>query len=252
MRSTAEALPVLFGSETIARKVSYAPLGVRLPAGAVDQDDDDTVHLLFTNSWHQSSEGFFLRGGLDVLEAFWVLQARYPQVRLTMRSSLPRLEPRHERIIEKGWVRVFDRYLTPRHMDSLHREAHIYLLPAARIHIVSVLQAMSYGQAVVVSDGWGMGEYVEHGRNGLVVPGRHGKVSWMDAAAGVLREDYKPMYDPDPDVVEGLVAAVSQLIEERDTRKRLAAAARTDVETKFTVGRWNQALKAAFDKARAG
>jgi glycosyltransferase involved in cell wall biosynthesis len=252
MRSTAEMLPVLFQSEKIARKVTYSPLGVRLPARYQEHDDEGgPVNLLFTNSWHQNPQGFFLRGGLDVLEAFDVLRRRYPQVRLTIRAVLPWLEERHIRIIESGWVRVMPWFVPAGRMDELQRESHIYLLPAARIHIVSVLQAMSYGQAVVVSDGWGMDEYVEHGRNGLVVPGRHGKVSWADPEAGMLRENYGPMYAPDRRVVEGLVESVSLLIEQRGLRKRLGNAARRDVETKYTLDQWNAALKAAFDKARA-
>ena len=57
---------------------------------------------------------------------------------------------------------------------------------------------MSYGMAVVGSDGWGMEEYLHHERNGLVVKGRYGKVSWADETAGLLREDYEPMVHARP------------------------------------------------------
>jgi glycosyltransferase involved in cell wall biosynthesis len=249
MRSTAESLPRLFRSEEIARKISYAPLGVRLPK-RFQTHNDDTVNLLFTNSWHQHPHSFFLRGGLDVLEAFRILHARYPQVRLTLRSTIPRLEERYMRIIQDGWVRIIDTFLPAKRMDELQRDSHIFLLPAARIHIVSVLQAMSYGQAVVVSDGWGMDEYVTNGETGLVVKGRAGHVSWMDRDAGILREDYRPMYVPDRTVIDGLVESVSLLIEDRSLRKRLGRAARREVETTFNLATWNAALTTAFDRAR--
>jgi glycosyltransferase involved in cell wall biosynthesis len=252
MRSTAELLPLLFRSEVIARKVTYAPLGVALPKEFQPRDEDGPVNLLFTNSWHQRPDNFFLRGGLDVLEAFDVLRRRFPQLRLTIRASLPKLEERYQRILLDGWVRVIDRFLPTELMTELQRESHIFLLPAARVHIVSVLQAMSYGQAVVASDGWGMQEYIEHGRNGLIVPGRAGKVTWADRDAGVLREDYRPMYAADPKVIEGLIESVSLLIEQRAVRQRIGSAARTDAETRFTLDRWNAALKLAFDKARHG
>lgn len=250
MRSTAESLPVLFRSEAIARKVTYAPLGVRLPERFQSHDSDDNVNLLFTNSWHQDPNSFYLRGGLDVLEAFWVLHARYPQVRLTLRSALPDLDEHYLRIIQDGWVRVIDKFAPPERMDELNRESHVFLLPAARIHVVSVLQAMAYGQGVVVSDGWGMSEYVTHGETGVVIPGRAGKVSWIEQGTGVLREDYRPMYAADPEVVERLVAAVSELIEDRALRKRLGGNAREAVATRFTPERWNATLATAFDRAR--
>lgn len=252
MRSTAELLPALFRSETIARKVTCAPLGVRVPERhqAHDEPDDAPINLLFTNSWHQLRDGFFYRGGLDVLEAFDVLRRRYPRLRLTVRSALPKLDERHYRILESGWVRVIDRFVPAAEMARLQAESHIYLLPAARIHIVSVLQAMSYGQAVVVSDGWGMSEYVDHGRTGLIVPGRAGTVSWADPGAGMLREDYRPMFAPDRTVVDGLIESVSLLVEQRAVRQRLGRAARADVATRFTPDWWNAALKSAFDTAR--
>jgi glycosyltransferase involved in cell wall biosynthesis len=252
VRSTARALPVLFGSDLIARKVSYCPRGVSLPDHRQSQEaDGDDLELLFAGPWDQDPDGFFLRGGLDVLEAFALLHARYPRLRLTLRSRLPpRLSQHHHRLIERCWVRVIQRPLSDEEMGQLLRQAHVYLLPAARLHATSVLRAMSYGVVPVVSDGWGMREYVTHGRNGLVVPGRYGTASWMDEQAGMLREDYRPMYQSDPRVVEGLVEAVSRLVEEPQLRRTLGHNARSDVATVYSLEAWNQGLKAAFDRAR--
>ena len=70
---------------------------------------------------------------------------------------------------------------------------------------------ISYGQAVVVSDGWGMDEYVDHDRTGLIVTGRAGKTSWMDRKVGLLRENYAPMYVADPVVVDGSPTSIRPL-----------------------------------------
>jgi glycosyltransferase involved in cell wall biosynthesis len=250
MKSTAKMVATLFGSETIRRKIVYAPLGVQLPGRWQRHEETEEIHLLFINSWCQVPSNFFVRGGLDVLEAFAILHERYPQLRLTLRTSLPGLDRHYHRILEAGWVRVINRFLAPEEMESLLAESHIFLLPAARVHIVSLLQAMSYGLAVVASDGWGFEEYVAHERNGLVVKGRYGKVSWADEQAGVLREDYEPMMTPDPDVVQGIVEAVSRLVEDRALRQRLGRTARRDVETTYNLERWNRGLKEAFDRAR--
>jgi glycosyltransferase involved in cell wall biosynthesis len=251
MKSTAELVATLFDSEIIRRKVLYTPLGVRLPARWQRHDPqpaDEPIHLLFINSWCQVPENFFVRGGLDILEAFAILHERYPQLRLTMRTALPALSDHHQRIIETGWVRVINRFLSAEEMAALHADSHVFLLPAARVHIVSLLQAMSYGLAVVGSDGWGMEEYLEHERNGLVVRGRYGKVSWADREAGLLRENYEPMYTADPGVVAGIVEAVSRLVEDRELRRRLGRTARTDVEAHYNLDQWNRGLKTAFDR----
>lgn len=253
MRSTAELVPALFQSEIIRKKVIYAPLGVRLPdrwQRHEPRHGDEPINLLFINSWCQVPENFYVRGGLDVLEAFAILRTRYPQLRLTMRTNLPALDDHYLRIIEGGWVRVMNRFLSDEEMAELHAGSDIFLLPAARVHIVSLLQAMSYGLAVVGSDGWGMEEYLDDGRNGLVVRGRHGTASWADPEAGMLRENYEVMYTPDPEIVTGIVEAVSRLVEDHDLRRRLGRTARADVRDRYNLDAWNRGLKAALDRAR--
>jgi glycosyltransferase involved in cell wall biosynthesis len=252
IRSTATLVRTLFQSQTIREKVYYTPLGVRLPEcwqRHPESQDGGPINLLFTNSWCQEPGNFCLRGGLDVLEAFAILHERYPQLRLTVRANLPRLPVRYQRIMEAGWVRVISRFLSARELDALLADSHVFLLPAARVHIVSLLQAMSYGLAVVTSDGWGIEEYIDHERNGLVVKGRYGKVSWADEEAGMLRENYEHMYRPDQRVVGALVRAVSRLVEEPALRRRLGRTARRDVETTYNLERWNAGLKEIFDRA---
>jgi glycosyltransferase involved in cell wall biosynthesis len=249
IRSTAEALPRMFGSDSIRRKVHYLPLGMDLPAAGQRPRDDEPLELLFTCSWHQNPESFYLRGGLEVLDAFDILQERYPQLRLTLRTGLPALKRRYRRIIERRWVRVIDRYLQPWEMDDLMRRAHLFLLPAARIHIVSLLKAMAYGQAAVVSDGWGFSEYVNHEHNGMIVPGRYGVTSWEDPETGMLREDYEPMHVSSPIVVQGLVEAISTLVEDTALRRALGQQARQDIAQRYNLQSWNEGLIRVLDQA---
>ncbi|QJW98254.1 glycosyltransferase family 4 protein [Frigoriglobus tundricola] len=252
MRSTAELIPALFESEAISKKVIYAPLGVRLPDRWQRHEpraDDEPIDLLFINSWCQVPENFYVRGGLDVLEAFAVLRERYPHVRLTMRTALPTLSEYYHRVLEGGRIRVVNRYLSDAEMADLHATSHVFLLPAARVHIVSLLQAMSYGLPVVGSDGWGMEEYLDHEQNGLVVRGRHGTASWADPEAGMLRENYEVMCTPDPEVVAGIVEAVSRLVEDPALRRRLGRTARATVRDRYNLEGWNRGLQAALDRA---
>jgi glycosyltransferase involved in cell wall biosynthesis len=251
IRSTAASLPVLFSSAKIAQKTFHVPLGVKLPSRWQTHEADGPLNLLFTCSWHQDPDSFFLRGGLEVLEAFSLIHDRFPQVRLTLRCDLPRLDDCYVRMIEQGWVRVIRRYLAEEEMEDLMRQTHVFLLPSARVHIVSVLRAMSYGQVVVTSDGWGFDEYVRHNQNGLIVRGRYGKVSWLDEEAGLVREDYRLMKKADPFVVQGLVREISRIVEDPSLRRRLGGEARADVEADYNLDRWNSGLKAVFDRALA-
>jgi glycosyltransferase involved in cell wall biosynthesis len=190
---------------------------------------------------------------LDVLEAFAKLRTAYPELRLTLRTKLPHdLSPRYHAIIRECGVTVLDEFLPQQKLDELIGSSHVYLLPSARIHIMSVLQSMSYGLVPIVSDGWGMTEYVDDGKTGLVVPGRYGKVSWDDEQNGMLREDYSHMRRCDLQVTQRLVNAISQVADDAALRRELGQSARHAVQTRFNLARWNVGLKRVLDRAWEG
>jgi glycosyltransferase involved in cell wall biosynthesis len=249
VRSTAQSIPVLFGNPKLAEKVSHIPMGIQVPPSRKSRTDADTVTLLFTNSWHQGATGFYLRGGLDVLEAYSMLYSKYKNLRLIVRSKLPDdLDGRYHQIIERCNVTVMDRFLRADEIRSLFESADIYLLPSARLHVVSILQAMAHGLAVVASDGWGISEYIDHERNGLIVAGRYGETSWM-TPGGMLMEDYRPLLKATPKVAGTLRDMLALLIDEPDRRQQLGETARRDIETRFSLESWNLGLARVFDRA---
>ena len=251
VRSTAHSIPLLFGNPNLAEKVSYIPMGIASPPYYKSRTESDGVTILFTNSWHQGATGFYLRGGLDVLEAYSMLHSENKALRLIVRSKLPDdLDARYRQIIERCNVTVIDRFLPADEIRSLFDSADIYVLPSARLHVVSILQAMAHGLAVVASDGWGISEYIEHGRNGLIVAGRYGETSWM-TQDGMLMEDYRPLLAATPHVAGALKDALAMLIKEPDIRRQFGKTARRDTETKFSLDAWNVGLATAFDRALA-
>lgn len=256
VRSTAETLGRLFDSDIIARKTVYAAIGLDAPPLAPrPARDPDEVVFLFTNSWQQGGANFLLRGGLEILEAFDAVSKLHPKARLLLRTELPVLAPWHREIIERNpRIELFDQAMSNEEMDALMRRADAFLLPSARLHVVSVVKAMAYGLPVIASDGWGLEEYVAHGHSGLVVKGRWGVCSWMDEETGMLREDYRPFMGAvhgDPQVTEGLAEAMHQLVEDGDLRRHLSAGAREEAVSRFSTERLNRDLKAIFDAAYA-
>lgn len=249
-RSTAEAIPRLFGSDTIAGKTVHVPIGVPLPIRWQRHEESETINLLFTGSPQGDAHDFYLRGGLDLLEAFSTASSRYPQLRLTLRAHLPQdLPARYREIVSDARVKLLDAPLPAGERDDLWRSSHVYLVRSARGHARSLLRAMSYGLVAVVSDGWGTTEYVEHDHNGLVIQGHDGQVTWSDERLGLPREDDRPMYRSDPNTVGQMVAALAALAESRTLRRRLGSVARRQVQARFSLTQRNLALKDVFDRA---
>lgn len=250
IKSTAENLPKLFKNKKISKKITYVPLGMKLPETFhILQRDKKEISLLFNNSWHQDPRSFYLRGGLDMLSAFGKLRKKYKNIFLILRSSLPKLGSEYNEIIKGDNVEIIRKFLTKPDWEMLMKRSDIYLLPSDRIHVVSMLEAMSFGLPAVVSDGWGFEEYIQDRVNGMVVRGRYGKVVWMDHEIGMLRENYDLMEREDPVVVQGLVEAITTLIDDGDLREKIGKQARFDVETKYNLKNWNEGLKKAFDLA---
>lgn len=251
IKSTADSIPLIFNNNRLDNKITHVPLGIKIPSKSRARKKNTTfVNILFTNSWHQNPVSFFLRGGLDVLESFSILREKYSNIRLTLRTNMPeKLDIRYKKIIERCDVRIIDYFLSDSELQFLFNNTNIYVLPSARIHVVSILEAMANGMAVVVSDGWGIEEYVVNGWNGFVIKGRYGKTSWIDSETGMFKENYEPMFKPDSLVIKGLVETLSALIENKQLRERIGSMAKEDVETKFNINNWNNGLKKAFGKA---
>lgn len=95
---------------------------------------------------------------------------------------------------------------------------------------------MASGLAIIISDGWGMAEYITHGRNGLIVPGRYGRTSWMESN-GMLRENYQPLFLTDPVVTNGLAEALASLIKDPEMLTTLAETGLNEIATRCSLER---------------
>jgi len=255
IRSTAESLRTLFRSRTIDRKIVYCPLGF-VPEQPISlrtvKGPNEPVHVLFSSSWHQNQVGFFVRGGVDLLEAFDRVAARDSRLHLTVRCAIPggwckdrfgELQAKYGR----DRVRNLSAYLPPEEWRGLLLSSDIFALPAARIHVVSLLEAMAHGVTVLTSDGWAIEEYVTDRETGLLVTGRAGEVSWVDKATGMLREDYSSLYTPNETMVARLASALEELANDAGLRWNLAVQAQEAVRTRFTLERWNATLNEVFE-----
>ena len=159
---------------------------------------NEPVHVLFSSSWHQESVGFFVRGGVDLLEAFDRVAARDSRLHLTVRCAIPGgwCKDRFGQLQAKyggDRVRNLSAYLAPEEWRGLLLSSDIFALPAARIHVVSLLDAMAHGVTVLTSDGGAIEEYVTDREPGLSCHGQSGReVSWVDKATGMLPQKIIP------------------------------------------------------------
>ncbi len=233
-------------AEKFAGKITVVhPAGTPKDFRRVEPANGRTVRILFVSS--VVTPGVFeQKGGREALEAFVWLRQLSPRVELVVRSDVP--GPLRRAYGGVPGLRFLTEQVSRDELERLYRDADIFWYPAHSLSSVVVLEAMSYGLPVVLSDYYDNPEYVEDGRTGFVA--RHGRAlpPWDTSPREVL----EAVREPDPGLVGELVEKTRLLVEQPVLRRRLGGAARREVEHgKFSLEKKNQRLQAVFERALA-
>jgi glycosyltransferase involved in cell wall biosynthesis len=251
--STQSSIKKIFESEKINAKTEFLATPYLPNVPIVEADLNTTrsreqVQFFFNNSWHQDPTNFYLRGGISILEAFEVALAKDMPVRLVIRSRLPKdLSKRFAQLLSDPRVEVLDRFLPADEYLNILRASHFFLLPSARLHVVSLLESMYYGAVPIVSDGWGMNDYIDPGVTGFVVSGAQGAVSWVDEHSGELRENYEPMFRRPGLLTGGLLTVMEQILA-TDCHSEMSTQGHRRVRDAHSVENFNPAFSRFLEK----
>lgn len=240
--------------QDVAAKTRYVPLRFPGRPRRRFKTKHRRVNLLFSASFTQNSLLFHARGGLDVVHALLHLLRRRPNVRATFRLPVPTSLPpflirrlrAHPQII---WL---DKRLTDRQMGALLRQADITLLPSVTLHALTLVQALRAGNVVVGADGYGVREFLRHGRNALIVQGR-GPTRF--GAEGVrFSEDSLPIirarrFPADLGFHIRFRTALDQLLRNGRLRRHLALQADSDGRWRYGGGDWTDEVRTLAESA---
>ena len=250
VRETRERLIRLYG-DAVAAKTAYVRFGIdsvapRRPPAAPAVRRRACV-LLFTNSL--ARDNFHLRGGPDALRAAIELHRRHGDVRLLLRSDVPQEDgPAMRRALRHPAVTWLSERMSEAEIDALYAEADVFLLPSALLHAVSIVRALRAGLALVTSDVYGVSEFVRHGVNGLIVPGRRAMMT-PPVKDAVYAEDCRPalmptLEPPDPAFQRRFLAALALLADNPRLTGRLRRTAAATAAREHRGDRWAAGVSA--------
>jgi len=213
----------------------------------------DRVRLLFIGSVNDP-EDFEVKGGKEALRAFAILNNKYDNLEMLIRAKVPH----HIRSKYRGFnnLRIIEETLPRQLLEEEFKHADIFLFPSHLLQNTVVLEAMSYELPVVTTYiGASGGEYIEDGVTGFAVASSEKMPYFLGnfilTSETIHRSQLiKATRGIEVEVVDELVAKTSLLIENLNLRRKMAKAARQEVEVgKHSINYRNHKLKKIFDEA---
>ena len=237
-REVAPLLGGFFGSARIAEKCVFVnpvtsldemadAAGAR-DATAVEKLPGAKLTLLFTSSMNWRNETFYIRGGVDVLNAFLDLAERYPQLHLVFRSRLPdNLSPRlREAVATHPRIRWLTGFVPWEEYRQILTEADLFVMPSVLPYRNGLTQAMRWGIVPVIGDCMHAHEVLDSGATGIVVPGRGFRAvvsatdqrycgDWIDVLRATDHPADRAFFERYRATLEGLIRDPSRIAEMR-------------------------------------
>jgi hypothetical protein len=215
VHQTLESIHQIFDhSEKIGKKLFYLPLAYESNIDKIKTTNPDKIVLTFTNSFGGQKNNFPLRGGLESLMVYKELyESGHTNLFLNLvgpvnvEEELLQWFENCENVIMHGPnTTVHGReMLTDDIIHSILLDTDIFLIPACRIHSMSVVRSLCYGNVVIGSNGWGFNEFLEEE---VCCTGQE-KSSYIED--GILKERYS-LYLEQPNT--GLLASLKEKIGE--------------------------------------
>jgi glycosyltransferase involved in cell wall biosynthesis len=233
----AKALPVLLNSDIIKNKTIFKRIGINKKNIDFNKKDKK-FRILFTNSYHDWCNSFYLRGGHLLLTCFSILEQKYPNLELVIRSSLPEEIKKN---INSPNIKVYENRLSDVELHSLYEQSNLVVLLAARIHTHSLCQAFSYGIPAITSNGWAFDEYIENQVNGFIVEGFN-DISYHDNEIGI-NENYQNIGNMQKEVYQYIIEQtcyyIEHLINNEDYYMTLRKNTKNISDTLYSTENWN-------------
>ena len=253
MKQTIESIQTIFNNdEIIKNKLYYLGLAYQSPIENIKKTDDKKIVLTFTNSFGGTENNFPLRGGLEVIMSFKnIIEKGYKNVFLNLLGDIKIDDSLESWVKSCPFINIlpYDEIVHGRKMytdDTIHnilKDTDIFLIPACRIHSMSVVRALSYGNIVLGSDGWGFNEFLDEE---FMCKGQY-KSSYIED--GVLKEKYSlHLESPNFELCNSIETKIIDLVENPSNMDYIKQTNLTNSKTKISKKNSDSEFEVIIDK----
>jgi glycosyltransferase involved in cell wall biosynthesis len=205
------------------------------------------IRLLFMGSINNPQE-FFLKGGLETLETFKLVNEKYKNIELVMRCKIP--SDIKDKYKLKNLI-FLENFLSDEEMKKLYLSSDVLLLPGYNYFIMAYLEAFKYGIPIVALDTYGVKDFIKNGKNGFYVkPSKNLPINTPEYPANNRSKKFiEGIKKIDGKVIANLAKEVSILIENKKLREKMSKECQRLFLTKHSYRNKKKILKRIFDKA---
>ena len=171
MKQTLESIERIFNyNKKVSEKLFYLPLAYKSSINKIKPTNPERIVFTFTNSFGGQKNNFPLRGGLESLMVFKELyEGGYKNIYLNLIGELNidsvlldwMRKCENVKIYKPNTVRHGRDMITDDVIHDVLLDTDIFLIPSCRIHSMSVVRSLCYGNIVIGSNGWGFNEFLE-------------------------------------------------------------------------------------------
>ena len=253
MKQTLDSISTMFGNnDKINNKLFYLPLAYDSPIKQIKQTNSEKIVLTFTNSFGGQKNNFPLRGGMECLLAYKELyESGYTNLYLNLTGEIKLEEEplqwfhdcENVKIYEPNIVRHERKMLTEETIHVILKETDIFLIPACRIHSMSVVKSLCYGNIVLGSNGWGFNEFLDEEFQ------CYGQENSSYIEDGILKEKYSLFLEqPNELLLHSIKEKIINLIKDPIKMDQIKSKNLKTSQKKFDKKKRDKILKNIIDK----
>lgn len=155
-------------TEIIKKKSTqcYPMMTIQDPREPKKVTDGKKLKLLFAGT-------FYIKGGIEVINAFEKLKRKYPDLELTIITQELTLKKSHiDKIRSINGVTLHNAAFKPEQMNEFFQTHDVFLIPTYRDSFGAILiEVLPFGMPIITTDQYATTEMVTDEHNGFVYPG---------------------------------------------------------------------------------
>jgi len=243
-----KTLETSFNTTKFKHKIEVVHFATKIRSVKVNRKDK-SIKLLYVGSKRlNNSNNFYIKGGAEMVEAFKILNKKYPYLKLIIVAYVPNeIKSELEKI---GNFKIINN-IPREELSEIYSQCDIYLYPTFLMPGLAVVEAMGSGLPIITTDIPGNSELVENGKNGFVIncPYRDVYAKGESVSIKNFNQFIQRMRKENGNIlIKGIVQKISELIDKPTLRKKMGNYSREKYLREFSIESRNKQLKKIFDK----